>query len=149
MALITTTATTFNSNGSLNWPFKWNSNSMFKTEGLLFTKFWFSIWKCINLWNYLKLNTDNSHHLLSLLIFYCIVYLFLSLLKAQVPLQFGKVFSSDNGVSVYIMYSYMYWLLKKQTAKRACLLALKFWMHTLWLPSISAPILNILYTYGP
>ena len=31
-----------------------------------------------------------------------------ALLKAQDPLQFGKVFSSDNGVSVSIMYSYMY-----------------------------------------
>ena len=29
-------------------------------------------------------------------------------LKAQVSLQFGKVFSSDNGVPVSIMYSYMY-----------------------------------------
>ena len=29
-------------------------------------------------------------------------------LKAQVSLQLGKVFSSDNGVSVSIMYSYMY-----------------------------------------
>ena len=32
----------------------------------------------------------------------------LALLKAQVSLQFGKVFSSDNEVSVSIMYSYMY-----------------------------------------
>ena len=32
----------------------------------------------------------------------------LALLKAQVSLQLGKVFSSDNGVSVSIMYSYMY-----------------------------------------
>ena len=40
-----------------------------------------------------------------------------ALLKAQVPLQFRKVFSSDNRVSVSIMYLYMYWLLKKQTAK--------------------------------
>ena len=32
----------------------------------------------------------------------------LALLKAQVSLQFGKVFSSDNRVSVSIMYSYMY-----------------------------------------
>ena len=31
-----------------------------------------------------------------------------ALLKAQVSLQLGKVFSSDNGVSVSIMYSYMY-----------------------------------------
>ena len=33
---------------------------------------------------------------------------FVALLKAQVSLQLGKVFSSDNGVSVSIMYSYMY-----------------------------------------
>ena len=32
----------------------------------------------------------------------------LALLKAQVSLQFRKVFSSDDGVSVSIMYSYMY-----------------------------------------
>ena len=32
----------------------------------------------------------------------------LALLKAQVSLQLGKVFSSDNGVSVSTMYSYMY-----------------------------------------
>ena len=40
----------------------------------------------------------------------CIYYkvLCLALLKAQVSLQLGKVFSSDNGVSVSIMYSYMY-----------------------------------------
>ena len=31
-----------------------------------------------------------------------------AVLKAQVSLQLGKVFSSDNGVSVSIMYSYMY-----------------------------------------
>ena len=31
-----------------------------------------------------------------------------ALLKAQVSLQLGKVFSSDNGLSVSIMYSYMY-----------------------------------------
>ena len=31
-----------------------------------------------------------------------------ALLKAQVSLQLGKIFSSDNGVSVSIMYSYMY-----------------------------------------
>ena len=31
-----------------------------------------------------------------------------ALLKAKVSLQLGKVFSSDNGVSVSIMYSYMY-----------------------------------------
>ena len=30
----------------------------------------------------------------------------LALLKAQVSLQLGKVFISDNGVSVSIMYSY-------------------------------------------
>ena len=35
---------------------------------------------------------------------------FLALLKAQISLQLGKVFSSDNGVSVSIMYSYTYWL---------------------------------------
>ena len=33
---------------------------------------------------------------------------FLALLKAQVSLQLGKVFSSDNGVSVSIIYLYMY-----------------------------------------
>ena len=32
----------------------------------------------------------------------------LALLKAQVSLQLGRFFSSDNGVSVSIMYSYMY-----------------------------------------
>ena len=32
----------------------------------------------------------------------------LALQKAQVSLQLGKVFSSDNGVSVSIMYPYMY-----------------------------------------
>ena len=32
----------------------------------------------------------------------------LALLKAQVSLQLGNVSSSDNGVSVCIMYSYMY-----------------------------------------
>ena len=31
-----------------------------------------------------------------------------ALLKAQVSLQLGKVSSSDNAVSVSIMYSYMY-----------------------------------------
>ena len=31
-----------------------------------------------------------------------------SLAQAQVSLQLGKVFSSDNGVSVSIMYSYMH-----------------------------------------
>ena len=36
------------------------------------------------------------------------VYATVALLKAQVSLQLGKVFSSDNGVSVSIMYSYMY-----------------------------------------
>ena len=30
----------------------------------------------------------------------------IALLKAQVSIQLGKVFSSDNGVSVSIMYSY-------------------------------------------
>ena len=35
------------------------------------------------------------------------VLLSIALLKAQVSLQLGKVFSSDNGVSVSIMYSYM------------------------------------------
>ena len=35
----------------------------------------------------------------------------LGLLKAQVSFQLGKIFSSDNEVSVYIMYLYMYWLL--------------------------------------
>ena len=34
--------------------------------------------------------------------------LFQVLLKAQVSLQLGKIFSSDNEDSVYIMYSYMY-----------------------------------------
>ena len=33
--------------------------------------------------------------------------IFIALLKAQVCLQLGKVFSSDNGVSVSIMYSYI------------------------------------------
>ena len=32
----------------------------------------------------------------------------LALLKAQVSLQLGKVFSPDNGVSVSVMYSSMY-----------------------------------------
>ena len=32
----------------------------------------------------------------------------LALLKAQISLQLGKVFSSDNGVSVSIMYLYTY-----------------------------------------
>ena len=32
----------------------------------------------------------------------------ITLLKAQVSLQLGKVFSSDNAVSVSVMYSYMY-----------------------------------------
>ena len=31
-----------------------------------------------------------------------------ALLKAQVSLQLGNVSSSDNGISVSIMYSYMY-----------------------------------------
>ena len=31
-----------------------------------------------------------------------------ALLKAQVSLQLGKIFSSDNGVSVSVMYSYMH-----------------------------------------
>ena len=34
---------------------------------------------------------------------------FVALLKAQVSLQLEKIFSSDNGVSGYIMYSYMHW----------------------------------------
>ena len=34
--------------------------------------------------------------------------LILALLKAQVSLQLGNVFSSDNGVSLSIMYSYTY-----------------------------------------
>ena len=38
----------------------------------------------------------------------CIVIHVIALLKDQVSLQLGKVFSSDNGVSVIIMYSYMY-----------------------------------------
>ena len=32
----------------------------------------------------------------------------LAVLKTQVSLQLGKVFSSDNRVSVSLMYSYMY-----------------------------------------
>ena len=36
------------------------------------------------------------------------LYVWLALLKTQVSLHLGKVFSSDNGVSVSIMYSYMY-----------------------------------------
>ena len=32
----------------------------------------------------------------------------LALLKAEVSLHLEKIFSSDNGVSVSIMYSYMY-----------------------------------------
>ena len=36
------------------------------------------------------------------------VDIWLALLKAHVSLQLGTVFSSDNGVSVSIMYSYMY-----------------------------------------
>ena len=43
---------------------------------------------------------------------------FIALRKAQVSLQLGKVFISDNGVSVSIMYSYMHSLLKQHTAKR-------------------------------
>ena len=35
----------------------------------------------------------------------------LALVKAQVSLQLGKIFSSDNDGSVYIMCLYMYWLL--------------------------------------
>ena len=35
----------------------------------------------------------------------------LALLKAHISLQLGKIFSSDNEISVYIMYSYMFWLL--------------------------------------
>ena len=37
---------------------------------------------------------------------------FIALLKAKIPLQLGKLFSSDDEVSVYIMYSNMYWLLQ-------------------------------------
>ena len=37
-----------------------------------------------------------------------ILLFLLALLKAQVPLQFSKVFSSNNEVSVSVMYSYMY-----------------------------------------
>ena len=40
-----------------------------------------------------------------LCVFLCLA---VALLKAQVSWQLGKVFSSDNGVSVSIMYSYMY-----------------------------------------
>ena len=36
------------------------------------------------------------------------LYKNIALLKAQVSLQIGKIFSSDNGVSVYIMHSHMY-----------------------------------------
>ena len=46
------------------------------------------------------------------------VYLFgvvLALLKTQVSLQLG--ISSDNEVSICIMYLHIYWLLHKQTAK--------------------------------
>ena len=46
---------------------------------------------------------------------------FLALQKAQVSLQLGKIFSSDDKVSVYIMYSYKYWLL--YTAKREKLIS--------------------------
>ena len=46
----------------------------------------------------------------------CIVY-HIALLKAQVSLQLGKISSSDNEVLVYVMYSYMYWLLHLHTAK--------------------------------
>ena len=42
----------------------------------------------------------------------------LVLLKAQVSLQLGKVFSSDNGVSVSVMCSCMDLLIKQHTAKR-------------------------------
>ena len=41
----------------------------------------------------------------------------LALLKAQVSLHLGKLFSSDNEVLVCIMYLYMYWLLQNDTAK--------------------------------
>ena len=41
----------------------------------------------------------------------------LALLKAQVSLQIGKIFSSDNGVSVYIMHSYMYSLSEQHPDK--------------------------------
>ena len=44
--------------------------------------------------------------------------MYIALLKAQVSLQLGEVFSSDNGVSVSIMYSYMHGVLKQHTAKR-------------------------------
>ena len=50
------------------------------------------------------LNMGNSHCYCS----YVFFTVWLALLKAQVSLQLGKVFSSDNGVSVSIMYSYMY-----------------------------------------
>ena len=43
--------------------------------------------------------------------------LLLALLKFQISLQLGKIFSSDNEVSVYIMYSYMYWLLHWHPSK--------------------------------
>ena len=39
------------------------------------------------------------------------------LLKAHVSLQLWKIFSSDNKVSVYNIFSYMYSLLHKHTAK--------------------------------
>ena len=42
----------------------------------------------------------------------------LALLKAQASLQLEKVFSSDNEVSVSIMYLYMYCLFKQHTAVR-------------------------------
>ena len=44
----------------------------------------------------------------------CVLYYnitLIAMLKAQVSLQLGKIFRSDNGVSVSIMYSYMYWRL--------------------------------------
>ena len=37
-----------------------------------------------------------------------IYYVQIALLKAQVSLQLGNVSSSDNGVSLSIMYSYTY-----------------------------------------
>ena len=58
----------------------------------------------------------------------------LALLKAQVSLQLGNVFSSDNGVSVSIMYSYMYWLLQQHTAKRIQFYLLTC-MSALWIPN--------------
>ena len=39
------------------------------------------------------------------------------MLKAQVSLKLGKIFSTDNQVSAYVMYSYIYWLLHLHKAK--------------------------------